>query len=375
MRLHRNLILLSISFIVIGALVCFTGGESTNRFIPFKEIDLLQRTQTKVVFSADNGHGVFSLYLAESATKPPVSLPTPFEGDCITPVFSPDGLTILFSQFDGNHFRLVSLDVKTLSVNVLTNDDGDYYCPVWSQDGALLAFCKAPSMTLEDAGKAEIFVSDWPSFNPVQLTSNDRMDCYPVFLADGTAVVVESGKVDSLFGLFVLPLHSPGEAKSLLYEPSLSGNGIPHIYRHWMTFERCNAKSPEQFEVCVVDVEQPQRIKFLTNWHTLCNPTPRFSPDGVHVACHRFIKGVGHVVVMPFSASDGKSGAPAMTSGASSLMLPRWNRSSSVLIAEDWRNRRLAVLDPFDLKGTIQFILKDGYRRQRFMEIYNFDVN
>lgn len=331
--------------------------------------DLLRLTSSKLTFSAEDKRGIFRLFLSENS-GPPEQLRTPFNSNCITPVFSPDGKGILYAEFDGHDYELSYYDLTARAARRLTDNSFHDYAPSWSSDMKRIVWSQVPEMDLEQAHKAEIFTSEWPSFQERALTRNNRMDAYPVFNTDGNAVIVESGYVDSFFGLFKVDMK--GSETPLVYYPEQSGNGIPHVYKNLIVFERAEISAPALLDIFVIDSNSPDRLSRITNWNTNCNPTPRFSPDGSLIAGHRVSEKGSQIVVVSFKNVD-SAGELVFGSDVDYLKLPRWNRTGTLLAAEDVRNNSIAI---FDLKGNRQNISGPGpYRGQRFMEIYNFDIH
>jgi TolB protein len=320
-----------------------------------------------VVFSADDGRGVHRLFLWRRGRLE--ALPAVGEGACITPVFSPGGDGILFAQDDGHDFELFHLDLARGSVRRLTDNGADDYAPVFSPDGSRIAWTRAPSMTLGDAEGAEVMVADFPRGEARRLTRNRRFDAYPVFAADGGSVIVEGGRVDSLFGLF--RIHLDGREEVLVDEPGRSGNGIPHVAGPTVVFERTRREAPTLFDVALMDLDDPGRIRERTAWRMPCNPSPRFSPDGGRIAFHRDRGGESPIVVLPTA----ERGDPLLLGGRGDILhLPRWSGDGRYIAAWDLRRHAIAVLDAARGGEGMRVPSPGPVRGQRFMEIYNFDI-
>lgn len=330
--------------------------------------NLLVKTESKVVFSARNEKGIFRLYLSDGLSKRK-EVKTVFNRDCITPIFSPSGKGIIFSEFDGHDFELEYIDLRSGIPRMLTDNDYDDYAPAWSPDSARIAWCRVPEKTLLRADEAEIFVSEWPDIKERQLTHNARMDAYPVFTSDGNALIIESGRADSLFGLFKVGWN--GNEVPLLYEPQSSGNGIPHVYKNFCVFERTDISNHNFFEVWLLNLGTSAELQKKSDGATPCNPSPRISPDGKWIAYHWAKGKSSEIVLLPFVRTS-ENPQKVFRINDSFLKLPRWNRNGAILIAEDSNHNCLVV---FDIEGRKNELYESsGYRYQRFMEIYNFDV-
>ncbi|MCR4442604.1 MAG: hypothetical protein NUV48_10680 [Peptococcaceae bacterium] len=327
--------------------------------------DVLKETGSKVVYSAKNKKGFYGLFLSDGTQKA-LELPSLFGNDCITPVFSPNGTDILYSEHNGNNFELVQFNLLTNKIKRLTYSDQDNYAPVWAKNGRRIAWCRVPIKEYKFANLAEIFVSEWPSFKERKLTNNSRMDSYPVFSQCGNYIITESGKVDELFGLFMVDWAA--REIPLVYDPQHYGNGIPDVYKDYVVYEKCSKNNPGFFNICVINKNQPEQIIIETEWQTPCNPSPRFSPHGDKIACHRKNNGGTQIVILSFKNKLKEE--LVIGSDQSQLYLPRWNRDGRCIAVEDRRKQRIII---FDLHGNSRKLIR-RYRGQRFMEIYNFDI-
>jgi Tol biopolymer transport system component len=289
----------------------------------------------------------------------------------------------LYSQHDGNDFELCYYDILEQKSRVLTNNDVDDFHPSFSQDGTVIAWCQVQKMRRRLMNKTEILVSSWPDFGEHHLTRDSMADCYPVFSSDSNYVIVESGRVDvkdmsGLFGLFKISMD--GKRSPLYYEPSLSGNGIPHMFGDTALFEGTVLLDPERrnglaLDIFVTDLAHPGKRRRLTNWATRGNPSPRFSPDGKKIACYRRYLEDGRgsrIVILDFDAGEARESIVIGSTG-DEFRMPRWNRNGTLIVAEDSSRKGLIIAD---LNGNADYLPNlGGYRTQRFLELYNFDVH
>lgn len=333
-----------------------------------KHKDLLDSNGSKIVVCASNSSGISRSFII-SRNNDCTELATIFGNDCITPVFSPDGQKVLLSEFDGHYFQLILIDLTSGYARQLTDSGMHNYAPAWSPDGRRIAWCRVPNMLLEYANQAEIMVSEWPQFNERHLTINDRMDAYPVFTPDSGSVVVESGSVDGLFGLF--RINWDGIEESLVYEPARSGNGIPHVFGNYVVFERAVVPDEHLYDVYVMNLSTRESQR-LTHWRTHSNPTPRFSHDGSKIACYRITDDdKSELVILLYPTKENGYTYREIHHGTS-LRLPRWNRNSSLIVVQDEWRQSLQVID---LEGNANEIASPPVRGQRFMEIYSYDIH
>lgn len=330
--------------------------------------DLLARHDSRLVVAARLADGLCGLFLFTCSGEP-YSMRIGGEGDLSQPVFSPDGTCLLYILFDGEHHHLCCFDLKTGEDRVLTRGAQDDFHPVWAPDGSALAWCRVPKKSLKHANQSEIYFSRWPDFSATRLTMNQRFDAYPVFESDGVHVVYESGDVDGYFGLFETGPNRMEE--KIIYDPLVSGNGIPHVWAGNLAFEACAVSQPDQYDVFVAKRDGDWLFQKITNWQTRCNPSPRFSGDGHWLAAHRRLSdGNSQIYVLPWGGLDQEIKVLGSLPGR--LKLPRWNSKSTLLAVEDYGAKTLQI---FDLHGTVNTLgLPGEYRGQQFMEIYNFDI-
>lgn len=301
--------------------------------------------KTKVVFSSKTKEGSFRLSLHERGKSR--ELPTASEKDAVTPSFSPDGSTVLYSEINGKKSVLCYVTLSDVTTRCLQTESQNNIAPTFSPDGKQIAWVGVPEITPEMGNKAEIFVSSWPQFSPKKVTHNSRMDVYPVFSEDGSFLLNESGDVRSFFGIQKVTLRGRDSQneKFLVFDPLHYGNGIPHIFKDKAVFER--GDNDGHYNVFEIDIKKPNVLKAKTNWFsqdkdfTSANPTPRFSPDGKWIAAHRCRKiGCEIVILDAESGNENRVFSPPNRS----LRLARWNRNGSLLAAENG-NEGVVVFD------------------------------
>ncbi|MFD1794817.1 Tol-Pal system protein TolB [Paracoccus aurantiacus] len=111
----------------------------------------------------------------------------------LSPRFSPDGRTVLYTSFASGVPQIMSLDVETVSATPLTNDPRAMsFAPRYSPDGTWIAFSR------ETAGNTDIWLMEVrnPSFaKPV--TRGPSIDTAPSWSPDGQHLVFESDRSGS----------------------------------------------------------------------------------------------------------------------------------------------------------------------------------
>jgi len=327
---------------------------------------LLGKTGAKVVFCAASASGRDGLFLADGDGLH--VLDAPLQGDCRTPMLSPDGRFVVFSQDDGPGAGLCVADLDG-DTEVLALSGMADYAPVWSQDGKWLAWCRCPAMNLESANHAEIWASPWPVFDPRPLTSNARMDCYPVFSPCGREIYFESGYADGLFGLFCVTLE--GGESPILYEPGVSGNGIPHVAGDRIVFERAMAQTSALYDVYSLKRDEPETLTRHTFFEKHVNPTPRYSPDGSLIAYHMPEGEDCQVHLIDPERPEALPRRIAVEQGW--LCYPRFDRSGKLVACQDYRHANLRIADA--ATGVTAGLSGPGpLRVTRLLELYNHDI-
>lgn len=145
----------------------------------------------------------------------------------LSPRFSPDGRTVLFTSFASGTPQIMAVDVETVTVQPLTQDPRSMsFAPRYSPDGRWIAFSR------ETAGNTDIWVMEVgnPTFsNP--LTRGPSIDTAPSWSPNGRQIVFESDRSGSS-QLYVMgadgsdPVRiSFGDAGGSYGEPSWSPRG------------------------------------------------------------------------------------------------------------------------------------------------------
>ncbi len=111
----------------------------------------------------------------------------------LSPRFSPDGRTVLFTSFASGMPQIMAVDVDTVTARVLTSDPHTMsFAPRSSPDGRWIAFSR------ETAGNTDIWIMEVgnPSFSK-PLTRGPSIDTAPSWSPDGRRIVFESDRSGS----------------------------------------------------------------------------------------------------------------------------------------------------------------------------------
>lgn len=102
----------------------------------------------------------------------------------VSPTWSPDGSTIVFSSdASGDRFQIFSLDLASGEQRQLTDEAGDNYGPAWSPNGREIAFVS------NRTGNADVWMMSSDGFNQVDLTNNPSEDTSPVWAPNGQEIM------------------------------------------------------------------------------------------------------------------------------------------------------------------------------------------
>lgn len=145
----------------------------------------------------------------------------------LSPRFSPDGATLLYTSFASGVPQIMSMDVATVEATALTRDPNAMsFAPDVSPDGRWITFSR------EMSGNTDIWIMPTasPSFAK-QLTRGPSIDTAPSWSPDGQRIVFESDR-SGTSQLYVMradgtePMRiSFGEAGKAYGEPSWSPRG------------------------------------------------------------------------------------------------------------------------------------------------------
>jgi Tol biopolymer transport system component len=114
------------------------------------------------------------------------------------PAWSPDGRSVAFSGNLAGQFDIFLLDLETLEISNLTNDDIFDGGPTFSPDGSKLVFVSVP----ESGAQLFQVVLDDPT-RRTRLTDDEFTNTDPVFSSDGETIYFTSDRTgaENIFGL------------------------------------------------------------------------------------------------------------------------------------------------------------------------------
>jgi protein O-GlcNAc transferase len=308
-----------------------------------------------------------SLRLFDGISERPV--PGVFSGDQVTPRFSPDGQRLAFAQHDGEHFQIVVADLTTAEAVAVSAAPRDNLMPTWSPDGRALAWHGLPRAHPDLGLDAEIYYWDGLT-EPRPLTSNRRMDVYPVFRGSGRSILFHGSLDDGFDGVFEVDLD--GNQSVVRHAPPTSVNATPDCVKDTIALTRADAPHLTDYMVGIAAPESDTGFVRLSPWCVPVNPVPRFSPDGDKLACHGPGPGLDAMAIHVLDLSD-HTQSKVYGGPHDCLVLPRWSAEGSLIAAEDRYKGTVVLID-----ATGQITELQGcapMRGQKFLEIWNFDIH
>ena len=206
------------------------------------------------------------------------------------PVWSPDGARIAFrSSRDGNDEIYVMRGDGSAPTRLTTNPAPDRF-PAWSPDGSRLAFVS------ERDGNAEIYVMNADGSNAVRVTNHGAPDESPAWSPDGTRIAFRTDR-DGNGEIYVMNADGSGAQRLTIdgaddRDPAWSPDGTRIAFSR---LDRCIVDGQEGFELCYADL--------LIMSPDGSNPTP-LEPGKPHDSS-QWIRGAGDLR-QPTWSPDGR---------------------------------------------------------------------
>jgi len=124
--------------------------------------------------------------------------------------FSPDGQTIVATLESGGNTNLYLLDRSGNVIRRLTNDPGIEVSPAWSPDGKQVVFVS------DRSGSPQLYILDVSGGAARRLTYSGNYNTSPEWSPRGDRIVY-TGRVGNRFAIFTIPVDG-GEARKLTSE-------------------------------------------------------------------------------------------------------------------------------------------------------------
>jgi Tol biopolymer transport system component len=167
-----------------------------------------------------------------------------------SPEWTPDGRMVAFSGNLGGQFDIFAIDVSTLEILNLTNDENFDAAPAFSPDGRWLTY------TSWVGGYAQIFRADMNDLSQrYQLTSGEHNNKEPVYSPSGRRLYYTSDKsgTDNIYGLDL------DQEQVTQYTNAITGCDRPTVLPLPEGGERLvyNGFWKGRFDLYMTDVEEP----------------------------------------------------------------------------------------------------------------------
>ncbi|MDR9407561.1 MAG: hypothetical protein RI573_01850 [Balneolaceae bacterium] len=236
---------------------------------------------TKIAYDYEDGIHVVSSKTYESIYR--------FGGNYdYSPVFSPDGTSILYTSGLGNDSRIYKLDLNegwpsSRLLSVVEHEYETHNTPTFSSDGSLIAF--TGRIRNQDPIQNNIFIlSTNENSLPTKFTDtgNNRN---PVFAGDGDRIVFQSSidqenmdlKVVSIDDKIITNLTNSEEFNE--HSPRVSPDGINVAYIQ----SKPNTNGSAESAIFLINLEDPGNVIRLTEFTTGLINLGNFSPDGNYI--------------------------------------------------------------------------------------------
>ncbi len=237
------------------------------------------------------------------------------------PVWSPDGATLAFISDRNGNFDIYTMPGSGGIPTRITNSPAADGFPAWSPDGARLAFVRGD---LRNPSSFEIFVMNADGSNQMRLTNDSVIDGVPSWSPDGTKIVFMSGGSSvfdpNSFEIYVM--NADGTNRTRLTnntivdgQPSYSPDGTKIL------FARGDALSPDGIEIFVMNVNGLGAVRLTNN--SVTDGFPAWSQDGARIVFARGSISAETAVELYAMNADG-SNQTKLTTNAALDWFPSW---------------------------------------------------
>ncbi len=223
---------------------------------------------TRLVYIHEKGKGAsrrYQVVISDSDGGNPVTLLSS-RAPVMSPRFSPNGKSLAYVTFEGQHAQIVTHDIATGRRSLVSKEKGVNSAPAWSPNGSRIA------MVLSRDGNPEIYFKDLSTGKLTRVTNNPAIDTEPVWGARGRFIYFTSDRsgAPQLYRIDIGTGAVARVTKSGAYnagaDVSADGKKIALV-----------RKVGKQFIVGTVDSSGGQ---FFGVSKGFVDETPRFSPNG-----------------------------------------------------------------------------------------------
>ncbi len=204
----------------------------------------------------------------------------------LTPRWSPDNRSILFTSYESGRPKVYLMNVDTLQRQTLGDLPGVTFAPRFSPDGRKVV------LSLTDGSNTDIYTIDLSTGQRTRLTTSPAIETSPSFSPDGTRIVYESDRSGSQ-QLYIMPA-TGGDGQRI---SSGDGRYATPVWSPRGDLVAFTKIAGGRFHIGVMTVDGG-RERLLTE--SYIDEAPTWSPNGR--------------VVMFFRETPGAGGAPALYS-------------------------------------------------------------
>ena len=186
-----------------------------------------------------------------------------------TPDWSPDGLKLTFTCYDGGNSVLYLYDIMKNQMEILSGFQGLNMSASWSPDGRKVAFV----MTKD--GNSEIYVMDVRTKSRERLTHNYAIDTSPCWSPNGLNIAFCSDRSGSP-QIYIMDSEG-ANVRRLSFEGSFNDQPSWSPRGDRIAFA---SRTRGQFDIAIIDVTG-ENLTYLTSIGN--NEHPDWAPDGYHI--------------------------------------------------------------------------------------------
>ena len=203
-----------------GTSLCARSAPAVSGLQPVARASPTLRALGRLAFAASTENGSpLDLYTINADGTGLRNVTKSVEADDRSPSWAPDGLSIAFNGGQGDARDIHVIDVASGSARNLTKGDGINYDPAWSPDGRQIVFAseRTDDQTGEYDDNFELYARRQDG-EVAKLTRNDADDVDPVWSPDG-AVIAFSSKRDGNWEIYAMNADGSGQ-RNLTNDPA-----------------------------------------------------------------------------------------------------------------------------------------------------------
>lgn len=239
------------------------------------------RDASKLVYQARTDDGRFAIRLHdmdEKSDRNVFSTETNVANLALSPVFSPDGLRVAFTNKTGGNSEIFTMNLDGTGLVNLTNNDASDSTPVYSSDGREIYFQSNRDGSFETF---HLFRMNADGTEPRRITTKSGYEFWPAVVPNGPKLVFSGDRVDQAskaLDIRLLDLDSPGDEKVIAAmrfhdtQPAVSPEGKRIAFV---------AQSDGNSEIYLMMLDGSRLLRLTRN--PASDRSPVFSSDGTRL--------------------------------------------------------------------------------------------